>query len=70
VAENPSLDGVRLTVFGCPVCRTSLYEVTEGETSHLRCVEGHSFSFDDVCPGLAGGLGGLLKNAIDVLVSR
>lgn len=70
VAENPSLDTIRLTVLACPICRTSLYEITEGETSYLRCVKGHSFSFDDVCPGLEESFGGLVKKAVNVLIDR
>jgi hypothetical protein len=71
VAEDLSLETVgRVTVMGCPVCVTPLYEVTDGDTSRFCCSKGHSFSFEQACPGLQGSLGALFEDALSVLMKR
>ena len=71
MAEDLSLERVgRVTVMGCPVCVTPLYEVTDGDTSRFCCNNGHSFSLEEACPGLQGSLGALFEDALNVLMKR
>ena len=71
VAENPFLETVgRVTVMGCPICMTPLYEVTDGDSSRFCCSKGHSFSFDEACPGIRDSLGSLFEDALSVLMKR
>lgn len=71
MAEDLSLETVgRVTVMGCPICVTPLYEVTDGDTSRFYCAKGHSFSLEETCPGIEGSLGTLFEDAMSVLMKR
>ncbi len=58
------------TMMACPKCSSVLYEITDGETSQFLCETGHSYSLDDVCPGIEGILGGLLITSIGALLKQ
>jgi hypothetical protein len=71
VADDLALETVgRVTVMGCPICETPLYEVTDGDTSRFCCSKGHSFSLEQACPGIQGSLGALFGDALSVLMKR
>jgi hypothetical protein len=71
VSQDLSLEPVgRVTVMGCPICVTPLYEVTDGDTSRFCCSKGHSFSLEQACPGIQGTLGTLFEGALSVLMKR
>ena len=46
----------------------ALYEVQAGDDWRFRCDAGHSYSLDEICPGIEESLGGLLGHAIGALM--
>ena len=71
VEKSPSLETIgTVTMMACPRCMTALYEVPEGDQSRFCCNNGHSFSLDDVCPGIEESLNGLLSTAIEAVLKR
>jgi two-component system chemotaxis response regulator CheB len=46
-AETPVLNGPP-SIFTCPECGGSLWELQEGKVARFRCHEGHSFSVDSL----------------------
>jgi len=71
VEKTSSLETIgTVTIMGCPTCMTPLYEVTEADESRFCCSNGHSFSLDDICPGIEESLGGLLGTAIEAVLKR
>jgi hypothetical protein len=65
VAEPTSLG--RATVLACPQCAEPLYEVEEGPRFH--CVNGHGYRPEELCPGIANDLEGLLPALVDALIA-
>ena len=71
VEKSQPLEGIgTVTMMACPTCMTVLYEVVEGDESSFCCSNGHSFSLDDICPGIEESLGGLLGTAIEAALKR
>ncbi len=58
----------RATVLGCPQCLGALYEVQGTDDTFFRCSSGHSYSLDEISPGVEENLGGLLNHAIGALM--
>lgn len=58
----------RATVLGCPLCMGVLYEVQEANNTRFCCSSGHSYSLDEIGPGVEENLGGLLNHAIGALM--
>jgi hypothetical protein len=55
----------RATVLACPQCAEPLYEAEHG--AGLRCVNGHAYRPDELCPGIAEDLQDLLPTLVDAL---
>jgi hypothetical protein len=68
-SSNPSFIG-RETVFGCPKCNGILYEVAGAEPVQFRCQQGHTITLDEMCPGVADSLRGMLASAVGALMRR
>ncbi len=59
------------TVMACPKCMGVLYEVRgDNDTEFFCCNNGHSYSLEEICPGVEGSLGSLLLDAIGALMQR
>jgi two-component system chemotaxis response regulator CheB len=58
------------TMMACPKCTGVLYEVLGGNDTRFSCKSGHSYTLEEICPGLEESLGGLLNDAIGVLMKR
>jgi uncharacterized protein YbaR (Trm112 family) len=65
VAE--STDGGRVTVLACPQCTGPLYEVEQDGALRFCCADGHAFEPNELCPGIADDLEGLLPELVEVL---
>lgn len=57
----------RATVLACPNCGSALYEVREGGALPFRCAHGHGYAPDEMCPGIADDLQGVLPDVVDAL---
>jgi len=69
MTAGPSAEIIgRATVLSCPKCMGALYEVQAGDDWRFRCDAGHSYSLDEICPGIEESLGGLLGHAIGALM--
>ena len=71
VEKSQSLETIgTVTMMACPTCMAALYEIVDGDESRFCCNNGHSFSLDDVCPGIEESLSGLLGTAIEAALKR
>ncbi len=61
------IDKGRVTVLACPQCAASLYEVEQDDAVRFRCADGHSYEPNELCPGIADDLEGLLPELVDAL---
>jgi len=59
--------GGRATVLACPQCENPLYEVEKAGDLRFRCAAGHAFAPDEICPGVADDLEGLLPELVGAL---
>ena len=60
----------KATVMACPKCTGVLYEVQGGNDARFRCNNGHSYTLEEICPGVEDILRGLMNDAIGVLMKR
>lgn len=65
MAEQTSMG--RATVLACPQCECPLNEVEEG--ARFRCANGHGYRPEELCPGIADDLEGLLPALVDALMA-
>jgi len=65
VAE-PSSKG-RATVLACPKCATVLFENGDGGAPQLLCAHGHGYAPEELIPGIAEDLQGLLPELVEAL---
>ena len=63
---EPSSRG-RATVLACPKCATVLYENEDSAALQLHCVYGHCYAPEELIPGIAEDLQGVLPELVDVL---
>jgi hypothetical protein len=61
------IDKGRVTVLACPQCAAPLYEVEQGDALRFRCADGHAYAPDELCPGIADDLEGLLPELVGAL---
>ncbi len=55
------------TVLVCPQCAGALYEAREGGVLRFRCAQGHGYAPEEICPGIADDLQGLLPDVVGAL---
>jgi rRNA maturation protein Nop10 len=56
------------TMMACPKCRGVLFEVLGGNDAQFSCNSGHSYTLEEICPGVEDSLGSLLNIAIGALM--
>lgn len=63
---EPSSKG-RATLLACPKCATVLYEHDDAGAPQLLCAYGHGYAPEELIPGIAEDLQGVLPELVDAL---
>ena len=57
-------------MMACPKSAGVLYEVQGGNDARFSCNNGHSYTLEEICPGVEDMLRDVLNDAIGVLMKR